>query len=141
MVILYVPYTTVSGHMGSKKVERKKVESSRYNLYSLFKFTLTPEMYITDPSFALYRRLLTNIRTGMAHLAVEQGRYTGIARNLRFCIVCNKQQIENEYNFITICPIYHNLRTLYLPANIIIQRHIIPLLPLSLGNKNVILKA
>ena len=76
-------------------------QRSRYDLYSLFKVTLTPEMYITDPSFALYRRLL------------EQGRYTGIARNLRFRIVCNKQQIEDQYHFIMMCPIlvYHNLRT------------------------------
>ena len=28
--------------------------SSRYDLYSLFKVTLTPEMYITDPSFAFF---------------------------------------------------------------------------------------
>jgi hypothetical protein len=114
--------------------------SSRFDLYSLFKFTLTPEMYITDPSFVLYRRLLTKIRIGMANLAVEQGRYTGIARHLRFCIVCNTQQIEDEYHFIMICPIYHNLRTLYLPANIIIQRsHRSFATLMSSGNKNVIL--
>ena len=76
----------------------------------------------------------------MANLAVEQGRYTGIARHLRFCIVCNKQQIEDEYHFIMICPIYHNLRTLYLPATIIIQRsHRSFATLMSSGNKNVIL--
>ncbi len=114
--------------------------SSRYDLYSLFKFTLTPELYITDPSLALYRRLLTKIRTGMAHLAVEQGRYTGVARNMRLCIVCNKQQIENAFHFIMICPVYHNLRTLYLPPNINIQRsHNAFATLMSSGNTNLIL--
>ena len=49
-------------------------------------------------------------------LRIETGRYEvmnrikGIDANLRYCLVCNTERVEDEYHFLMVCPIYSNIR-------------------------------
>ena len=48
-------------------------------------------------------------------LAVEEGRAQGLEFEDRICKVCGSTEIEDEYHFVCICPLYQNLRSTYLP--------------------------
>ena len=45
---------------------------------------------------------------------IESGRHNGIARENRKCPICNTNDLEDEFHFILICPIYNELRTMYI---------------------------
>lgn len=49
-------------------------------------------------------------------LRIETGRYGNdrIDRNQRYCTLCNSLDIEDEYHFVLICHIYHDIRILYI---------------------------
>ena len=46
--------------------------------------------------------------------AIERGRYTNIERSKRICLSCNRQRIEDEYHFFSICLCYTSLRDTYI---------------------------
>ena len=37
-----------------------------------------------------------------------------LERNLRFCLICNTQDIEDEYHFTLICNNYNDIRKKYI---------------------------
>ena len=41
---------------------------------------------------------------------METGRHTGVERQNRKCLFCTKDDLEDEYHFVLICPRYNNLR-------------------------------
>ena len=41
---------------------------------------------------------------------IEGGRHRQIQRHRRKCILCYKDDIEDEYHFIIICPFFRDLR-------------------------------
>ena len=43
----------------------------------------------------------------------EKGRYYDVPREFRFCIYCDSI-VEDEINFLLICPLYSNLREVYI---------------------------
>ena len=45
---------------------------------------------------------------------IEKGRYIDLARNHRICSLCNLNDIEDEFHFILRCPVYNDLRKMYL---------------------------
>jgi hypothetical protein len=52
------------------------------------------------------------LRLSSHPLKIETGRYGNrrTERHLRLCSLCNKNDIEDEYHFIIICPLYTDLR-------------------------------
>ena len=56
------------------------------------------------------RSLLAQLRLGVLPLAIETGRYTGKSIELRVCVVCDSNKIENELHFICQCSRYNELR-------------------------------
>jgi hypothetical protein len=40
-------------------------------------------------------------------LEVEQGRYYNVAKNKKICKMCSKSEIEDEFNFLLVCPWYN----------------------------------
>ena len=55
------------------------------------------------------------VRHYSAHkLAIEEGRYRIIERNQCFCTRCNTN-VENEYHFMLVCPLYRDIRNEILP--------------------------
>ena len=62
-----------------------------------------------------YRTTLAKIRLSSHSLAIETGRHNGILRENRKCTFCDLNDIEDEYHFIIICPLYRDIRRDYIP--------------------------
>ena len=60
---------------------------------------------------------LSQFRLSSHDLEIERGRYADVDRDARICHFCNNNQIENEYHFLLICPLYRGLRKLYMKHN------------------------
>lgn len=44
------------------------------------------------------------------NLYIEKGHYSGIERCSKICKCCRGNDIEDEYHFILVCPLYQELR-------------------------------
>ena len=62
------------------------------------------------------RNAITKLRLSLHVLSlfIETGRYTEVTRENRKCILCNKNDLEDEFHFVLICPFYQELRTTYI---------------------------
>ena len=61
-----------------------------------------------------FRNIIAKLRLSLHQLCIETGRHTGIERTERKCVLCDLNDIENEYHFVCRCPVYYNLRRQYL---------------------------
>ena len=52
----------------------------------------------------------------MHHLRIETGRYSHnrVDRALPLCTLCDRSDIEDEYHFVLICPVYSQIRQKYI---------------------------
>ena len=85
-------------------------------LYKHFKISIQLESYLNVLPFKL-RSALSKLRLSSHTLAIETGRYANarIEPNLRFCNLCkNPNDIEDEYHFVIVCPIYNEIRKKYI---------------------------
>lgn len=87
---------------------------------SLFLFKeLKPDFerseYINKMKCRSLRNILAKIRLSSHDLHIETGRHRNIDRNDRKCTLCQCNDIEDEYHFILICPMYALLRNQYIP--------------------------
>ena len=57
-----------------------------------------------------HRSLVSCLLCGILPLGVETGCYKDIKKELRFCKICEKQEIEDEMHFIFVCPIFEEAR-------------------------------
>ena len=50
------------------------------------------------------------------NLLIEEGRYNRVNMPLerRLCRFCTTNDIEDEFHFILVCPLYRNLRVMYI---------------------------
>ena len=81
-------------------------------LYRMFKFDFKCESYLQNVKEFKFRKMFTKLRTNSHLLEIEHGRHIGKLEHQRLCTTCNV--IESEYHFIMICPIYQELRTIFL---------------------------
>ena len=88
--------------------------SSKCILYKHLIDNVSIQFYLTKCIPGKCVKLLTKFRLSAHQLRIEQGRYTGTARQDRLCEFCNLNEIEDEYHFILICPLYKNLRSIYI---------------------------
>ena len=88
--------------------------SPKLQTYTTFKHTLELEKYLDLKIENKYRIALTKLRTSSHNLAIETGRYDGIARENRTCTFCNMNAIENEFHLVLVCPSYRDLRQRYM---------------------------
>lgn len=89
--------------------------SSSLSLYKELTITFEIAPYLKLLCNAKYRHTLAKIRLSSHALAIETGRHRGIPRENRKCTLCNTNDIEDEYHFIIVCPLFNNLRNVYLP--------------------------
>ena len=54
------------------------------------------------------------MRLSSHNLCIETGRYHGIDRNNRLCVMCDLQLLEDESHFILQCNKYTDLRKKYI---------------------------
>ena len=81
-------------------------------MYRSIKFDFCLENYF---SYINNINILTKLRSGTLKLNVEVGRFSDIPREMRLCVCCNMQCVENEFHFVLVCPAYRAIRILFLP--------------------------
>ena len=95
----------------------KVFESSRLQYYAIFKdnFVTESEKYLHVLNDWKLRTALSRLRVSSHDLQIENGRYHNIPRENRKCVLCNLNQVESEFHFVMVCPLFTDLRRKYLP--------------------------
>ena len=84
--------------------------------YRLFKNNLILEKYLTIVDIDIFRRALCMFRVSSHNLRIESGRFENIDRLMRICQLCTLKQVENEFHFCLVCPVYQEMRKKFLPS-------------------------
>ena len=85
--------------------------STRLDYYRQFKTSFIQESYLGVIKNDTYRKALARFRCSSHNLEIETGRHRNIARSDRICTKCNLNQVESEFHFLLVCPLYRELRT------------------------------
>ena len=91
-------------------------ESGKARHYTFIMPSLQAANYIFYNIPIKFRIALSKLKCSVHCLNVEVGRHNKIDYQTRLCNLCDKQEIEDEYYFVIRCPIYKNLRDIYLPS-------------------------
>ena len=86
-------------------------ESPKAITYKIFKVNVSFEKYLSSVKNFKHKSALTRFRLSNHNLMIEKGRHSRpkIERNDRKCFIC-QNMVEDEYHFITKCPLYNNER-------------------------------
>jgi hypothetical protein len=81
--------------------------------YCCIKIDHAYEGYLNNVVNMKHRIALSKLRLSSSSLRIETGRHgsTRVDRSLRTCEICNSTDIEDEFNFVLICPCYGDLKT------------------------------
>ena len=90
-------------------------ESSKTYYYKSFKCILEMETYLSLDIPTKFIKQFSKFRCSAHNLLVERGRHIGIPYQQRICPFCSLNEIEDEYHFVFICPLYSEIRLRYLP--------------------------
>ena len=82
-------------------------QSSSMQLYANFKTIY--ESFISVLENNCQRNITAKIRLSSHDLKIETGRHNKIERKNRICDLCSLNDIEDEFHFTLICPIYKDL--------------------------------
>lgn len=85
-------------------------------LYKSVKDSFEMSPYLENIVSRKLRIALTKLRISAHNLRIQTGRYSRerVERNLRYCLICNTNEIEDEFHFVFKCPAYENLRNIYI---------------------------
>ena len=90
---------------------------NKLRTYALFKENVGLEPYLWRVQESAHRRLISQVRMGVAPLRIELGRYEyaapgqrGLPVEERVCQVCSCGSVEDELHFVIKCPAYVNER-------------------------------
>ena len=89
--------------------------SGSITLYKNFKQCFEIEQYLNVLS-SKFRIVISRLRLSAHQLRIETGRY---ARErtytaLRLCTLYDKSDLEDEYHFVLVCPVYDSIRKKYI---------------------------
>lgn len=114
-------------------------ESSRSVFYKTFS-TFTFQSYLDFITVKKFRIALSRLRVSSHRLEVEAGRWARPVRveyGDRKCRICNK--LEDEFHFIIECPLYNELRKLYIDKYYTVRPSLFKLIELlTTGSKKQI---
>ena len=82
-------------------------------LYKKMKQSFEMSPYLLIIQNKKHRNAKAKLRISSHQLNIETGRHTNIERLDRKCYLCNLDDLEDEYLFTLICPIYKDLRIAY----------------------------
>lgn len=82
--------------------------------YRIFKTNFEFEEYFSILNIKEAVRLC-RFRTTNNYLPIETGRWRNVARENRYCHLCNCEKIGDEYHYILECTSIHDQRKIYLP--------------------------
>ena len=98
-----------------EEAKRGRPGKNKLRTYATFKTDWGYESYLSIIEDGRKRNLLTKLRIGVCPLRIESGRFEGgkyLPSDLRLCLCCNSQHVEDEFHFIMECPVYENLRSI-----------------------------
>ena len=100
--------------------ENSIAQSSKLSLYRLLKPTgIARENYLRNVTLKSYRSSMAKLRCSSHQLRIEKGRHSNELMADRVCKMClhskNHYVLEDEYHFVSHCPVYSELRDTYLP--------------------------
>ncbi len=78
--------------------------------YIKFKDNYDTEDYVKYCLSRRQRSLLAQFRAGILPLHIETGRFKGKDITERICFVCNSDEVEDEFHFLSKCTKYINVR-------------------------------
>ena len=84
---------------------------SKLHCYRSFKTCFEFENYLNCVINDKQRIELTRLRCSSHQLLIEERRFSSIPRENRICKLCNLNEIEDEFHFVLICPLYHQIRS------------------------------
>ena len=86
--------------------------SGSLTLYKNIKLSFGIENYLD----VLPSKLRINISKLRLSASIETGRYARnrLDRALRLCTLCDKSDLEDEYHFVLVCPVYDSIRKKYI---------------------------
>ena len=93
------------------------VNSNKALLYRNIKVYFRPSLYLTVISNIQHRLALTQLRTRNHKLRVETGsccKPRPTPFDERLCFICDRDELEDEYNVVFCCPAYTVLRLKYI---------------------------
>ena len=76
--------------------------SKKGTTYRIFKINFNLENYLLN-LFPHYRNTMTKFRTSNHKLPIETGRWTDIARSDRKCMLCDLNEIGDEFHYLFKC--------------------------------------
>ena len=88
--------------------------SSKCLLYKHLVDNFCLQYYLTKRLDNTYKSLICKYRISAHSLLIEKGRYVNTLRHRRLCTMCDRRDIEDEYHFILICPLYRDIRLKYI---------------------------
>ena len=97
-----------------------------YNCYRNGSYKHPWLKYIEDIlKYCGLRNAFVKFRTTNHRLPIETGKWRNIDRILRFCTLCNKNCIGDEFRYFLECTYYDKLRKLYLHRKYFVAPNII----------------
>lgn len=84
--------------------------SPKCRLYKYIVSNVELQFYLQKCIPVIARKWITRIRLSSHNLCIETGRFYGISRNSRMCIMCDKNVVEDEFHFILQCTNYNDIR-------------------------------
>jgi hypothetical protein len=93
----------------SFRVAALSSESSMSIYYKMFKQTHKYSEYLSEVKNLHLRAMLTRFRSGCHWLQVNEGRYSDVPKDMRFCPNC-PLVVEDEGHFLIKCPAYSCIR-------------------------------
>ena len=87
--------------------------SNRCIVYKHLIDHVTLQFYLCKPIPMHIKKYITKIRLSSHNLHVESGRTNNTPRSERKCFFCNND-IEDEFHFVLMCPVYVDLRKKYI---------------------------
>ena len=88
--------------------------SSSLMLYKEMKQSFEMSPYCLIIQNEKHRNAIAKLRLSSHQLNIETGRHTNIEQLDRKCNLCNLNDLEDEFHFTLICPIYKDLRIAYI---------------------------
>jgi len=89
--------------------------SSSMILYKELKPIFERSAYLDIVENKKHRNIIAKLRLSSHKLLIETGRHQNIVRDQRKCVLCNLNDIEDEYHFVIKCPYYADIRNTLIP--------------------------
>ena len=93
-----------------QKWSAETFENGKCLMYRVIKDTFKMEKYLINIP-KKYCIILCKFRTSNHNLPIETGRHTGITRNNRFCKLCHRNEVGDEFNYLFKCIFFKKERT------------------------------